>query len=354
MADIPQSMSPQSREHTSNVERFSAALVYAGLEEVRNNDTHTLLRAAAAGEPIGRPPCDPAGARLIGIISTSPDLPQSQHPFWGPVLSGVKDVLYAARCDLIIPANAPVSVDRSDPCALERCVRLGVRGLILMGIGRGDVDYKLVLDSGLPAVFVDADALGERIGYVVSDNVEAVAGAVRHLANLGRKRIATITGLLETRPGLDRLLGYRAGLARFGLAEREEYTVEGDFYQRSGYEQTQRLLALAEPPDAIVAASDMTAVGAMLAIEHSGLSVPEDIAVVGFDDAPFASHLRPALTTVRQDALGLGEAAANAILKMLDEPESPPPAILLDTKLIVRESCGIEVSRAANRSHLAS
>jgi LacI family transcriptional regulator len=108
------------------------------------------------------------------------------------------------------------------------------------------------------------------------------------------------------------------------------------------------LLALSKPPDAIAAASDMCAIGAVLAIEEAGLSVPEDIAVTGCDDAPFAQLLRPPLTTVRQDAFGLGRAAADGILKMLDEPDSPPPAILLPTELVVRESCGIEVRRSAS------
>jgi LacI family transcriptional regulator len=349
------SFAPRSRH--VDAERMSAAAIYASLEEVRNNDTHTMLRAEAAGEAIARPTRGSTDACLIGIISTSPDLPQSQHPFWGPVLSGVKDVLYAAHCDLLIPAHAPVSSSGSDQGALGRCLRHRVQGLILMGIGRNDPDFKLVLESHLPAVFVDADALGERVGNVISDNVEAVAAAVQHLANLGRRRIAAITGLLQTRPGSERLLGYRSGLVRLGLEEREEYIVEGDFYQRSGYELTQRLLALPEPPDAIVAASDMMAIGAILAIEHGGLRVPEDIAVVGFDDAPFAAQMRPSLTTVRQNALGLGEAAANAILGILDKPDSPPPAIVLETELVVRESCGIELLRqredAARRTAVA-
>ena len=85
--------------------------------------------------------------------------------------------------------------------------------------------------------------------------------------------------------------------------------VEGDYYQGSGYEKTKQLLALPEPPDAIVAASDMAAVGAIVAIEEAGLRVPEDIAIVGYDDSPFAAAMWPALTTIRQDALGLGMAA---------------------------------------------
>src|SRR5450759_2815323 len=105
-------------------------------------------------------------------------------------------------------------------------------------------------------------------------------------------------GLMLTRPAIDRLLGYRSELDRLGLEQRPEYVVESDFTPASGYEQMKRLLALPEPPDAVAAVSDLTAVGAIVAIEEIGLRVPEDIAVVGFGDSPFAPVMRPALTTV--------------------------------------------------------
>lgn len=327
--------------------RLSAKAIFAGLDEDRSKDGHILRHSPEMTGPGEVPPARRNEPWLIGVVSTTPDLPQSLHPFFGPVLAGVKTDVYAAHCDILIPAHAPLSSDGADPYAIARCHSHGVHGLIVMGIGGGDADYELVVESGLPAVFVDFDVIGERIGYVMSNNFDGMASALAHLHKLGCRRIATITGQMKTRPGIDRLLGYRSGLARLGLEEREEYVVEGDFYHHSGYEQMQRLLALPEPPDAVAAASDMSAIGAVLAIEEAGLRVPEDIAVTGFDDAPFAQLLRPALTTVRQDAFGLGRAAAEGILKMLDEPDSPPPAVLLPTELVVRESCGIEVPRSA-------
>ena len=148
---------------------------------------------------------------------------------------------------------------------------------------------------------------------------------------------------MPTLPATDRLFGYRSELSRLGLDQRPEYVVEGDYYHGTGYQRTKQLLALPEPPDAIVAASDMMAAGAIVAIEETGLRVPDDIAVVGFDDAPFASAMKPALTTVRQNALGLGMAAADSVLAMLDNPDDPPPVVIFPTELVVRESCGIDL-----------
>jgi len=167
-----------------------------------------------------------------------------------------------------------------------------------------------------------------------------MAGIVNHLYETGRRRIAHISGHYETRPGTDRLFGYRSALKRLGLPAPAEYVVEGDFFHDSGYDAAKLLLTLPEPPDAIACASDSMAVGAMAAIEQAGLRVPEDIAVTGFDDAEYAATVIPALTTMRQDALGMGTAAGEAILRMLDNPDSSPPVVLIETELVVRESSG--------------
>ena len=174
----------------------------------------------------------------------------------------------------------------------------------------------------------------------MSENREGAALAVRHLHELGHERIATITGALATRPGADRLDGFREELAALGLEPREEYVVEGDYYDESGYQGTRRLLELDEPPTAIFAASDLMAAGALRAANELGARVPEDLAIVGFDDIGLASLIQPALTTVRQDMHALGEAAANGLARMIENPESPPARELVPTRLVVRASSG--------------
>jgi LacI family transcriptional regulator len=174
----------------------------------------------------------------------------------------------------------------------------------------------------------------------MSDNREGARLAVRHLHELGHERIATITGALATPPGADRLEGYLGELAALGREPREDYVVEGDFYDESGYHGTRRLLELDEPPTAIFAASDLMAAGALRAGYELGVRVPEDLAIVGFDDIGLASLIQPQLTTVRQDMHALGEAAANGLARMIDDPDSPPARELVPTRLVVRASSG--------------
>src|SRR5262249_4391496 len=154
------------------------------------------------------------------------------------------------------------------------------------------------------------DLVGPRTGYVMSDNVAGAAVAVKHLFDLGHRRIALIGGPTETRPGADRLLGYRKKLDGLGLEYNPSYVQVGDFYPASGEAAMNALLDLPEAPTAVFAASDLMAVGAVAAVRQRGLRVPEDIALVGFDDVQIASLGQPPLTTIRQDKVGLGVRAA--------------------------------------------
>jgi|BarGraIncu01121A_1022015.scaffolds.fasta_scaffold06382_2 LacI family transcriptional regulator len=282
-----------------------------------------------------------AGRYLVGLVTAMYEVAELDHPFFGPVFRGLRGRLVAGGCDLILCGNRPARPD--DPlraAALERTIERGADALIVWGTGRDDPEVEPILKSEVPAVFIDMDPIGKRAGYVMSDNVGAMAQVVRHVYETGRRRIAHISGLQNTRPGPDRLLGYRSELARLGLPTPPTYVEQGDYYQRSAREACTRLLDLPEPPDAITCASDVMAIAAMVAIEEAGLHVPEDIAVTGFDDADFAASVKPSLTTVRQDAAGLGTAAAEAILRMLEHPDAPPPTLVLPGELIIRESSG--------------
>ena len=180
------------------------------------------------------------------------------------------------------------------------------------------------------------------MGYVTSDNVAGARLAVRHLHGLGHRRIATVSGPPRLPPAGDRLRGYRDELAALGLAERVDDVREGDFYAESGYREGLVLLGADERPTAVFAASDMMALGVIRAARELGLSVPGDVAVVGFDDAPLAAHADPPLTTVKQDKFGIGAAAATALVGMIESEEAPPPALVLPVELVVRRSCGAQ------------
>jgi len=282
----------------------------------------------------------PKYPRVIGAAITTGLQSDLRHPFFAEVLEGVNERAVASSFDLLL-FSGHVSEDFSAEYSyVARCHRHNVEGVILMGFSRTDPELLHLLAEEIPTVAIDLDLVGARATYVTSDNVEAAATVVQYLNALGYTRIAQISGIMDSRPGIDRVLGYRSGLERAQLPFRKEYLVEGDFYEPTGYTGMERLLALDEPPEAVFCASDMMALGAIRAIHAAGLRVPEDIAIVGFDDAAFASMMVPALTTIRQDKPGLGAAACEALMRIIDKSSDQPPVVILSADLVVRESCG--------------
>jgi LacI family transcriptional regulator len=278
-------------------------------------------------------------SHVVGIVlETGAGHPDLLHPFFQEVLVGLKRGAGARGYDLLLFASeAPGFGFGGRQSYLRRCEHHGVDGVVVWGVDAEDPDVKLLAAAGMPCIAVDAELGGPRSGFVTSENREGAAAAVRHLHALGHERIATVSGPLSTMPGADRLEGYRAELERLGLEVREEYMLEGDFYDESGRAATQRLLALDEPPTAIFAASDLMAAGALRAANELGVRVPDDVAVVGFDDMDFARDTEPPLTTVRQPITDLGRMAARQVLRMAGN-EQIEPVLLLPTELVKRES----------------
>ena len=281
-------------------------------------------------------------SQLLGVVLfTGYEHPDIGHPFFQEVLVGLKRGIGTVGYDVLLFATEqPDSSDGRPHSYLRRARHHHVDGLVLMGVERRDPEVEKLLESEIPLVGVDLDIVGEHASYVSSDNVGGARLAVRHLHSRGHTRIATIAGPQETKPGADRLLGYRAELQTLGLEIRPGYEQIGDFYSESGESAMGALLASPEPPTAVFAAADMMAIGAMRAVQAAGLRVPADVAVVGFDDIEIAPLLNPALTTIRQDKVGLGLAASRAIVEQIENPDVTPPVLTLPVELIVRGSCG--------------
>jgi DNA-binding LacI/PurR family transcriptional regulator len=281
---------------------------------------------------------DEPAFRSIAVVFTHWTIADDDHDFFGPLVRGIRNRASTIGCDLTL--CAPSRDHWLEEAAVERIVQHGADGIIVLGGSDGNPDVLSNRFAGLATVFVEFDSVGTRSAHVSIDNEEAFAEAVVHLAGTDHRRIATITGQLDMRVTAERLAAYRAVLARFGYPVRPGYVQTGDFRLQSGYDAMQRLLALDEPPDAVAAASDAMAVGAIRAIEDAGLSCPDDVAVTGFDDASYAAHMRPALTTVRQPAAEMGRAAVEALVAMLADPTMEPPRVQMQAELVVRESCG--------------
>lgn len=178
----------------------------------------------------------------------------------------------------------------------------------------------------------------EEVSYVTVDNVQAAQNAVSHLINQGRRRIGIITGDMDNADGLDRFQGYKNALLQAHLPFDATLVMEGHFTQRSGYLGMKALLE--RNVDAVFASSDLTAVGALQAIQEAGLHVPKDISLVGFDDLPHSQQTLPQLTTVRHPIQRKGAHAATVLLDLIEGVIEGPQQILLPTQLVIRESCG--------------
>jgi len=279
-------------------------------------------------------------SHVIGVfLETGEGHPDLQHPFFHEVLVGLKNSIGAGGYDLLLFASEHPGNGYGSHTYLKRARHHDVEGAALMGTDPENPEVRRLVRSELPTVGVDVELDGPATTFVMSDNNDGAAKAVRYLHSLGHRRIATITGQLETKPGVDRLKGYRQALQATGLAYRDEYVAYGDFYVESGRRAMADLLSLDEPPTAVFAASDMMALGAIRAAGDAGLNVPADISVIGFDDIQLADHMNPPLTTVRQDKAGLGVAAGTALMRLIDgEQDAVQPSTVLPVELIRRGS----------------
>ncbi len=289
-------------------------------------------------------------SQLIGVILfTGESNPDLQHPFFLEVLVGLKHSLGADGYDVLLFAHEQPGAGRGPHAYARRARHHGVDGVVVLAVDDAEEpELQKLIASGTPVVAVDLALAGSRASYVASDNLGGARLAVRHLYELGHRRIATIAGLAHTKPAADRLLGYRAELQKLGLTPQPGYEPAGDFYMESGETAMRALLALPEPPTAVFAASDMMAVGAIRAMADAGLRCPDDIAVVGFDDIQLAELVSPALTTIRQDKQALGAAAARSLVRLIDDTETAPHVSVLPVELVVRESCGTAKGVAAS------
>jgi len=196
-----------------------------------------------------------------------------------------------------------------------------------------------LIDGIMPVVVVGRPFRSDNVSFIDIDNDRASYIAVNHLIRLGHQRIGTITGPENSTVGLDRKAGYLKALTENGHNIDKSLITEGDFTEAGGYSAMQRLLPA--NPNAIFAASDVMALGAMRAVRAAGLRIPDDVAFVGFDDLPLASLPDVQLTTVRQPVIQFGIRAVEILIDQIENGIDPPRHVILDTELIVRESCGV-------------
>lgn len=251
------------------------------------------------------------------------------HSFYGDVLLGADQearkygyhVIFSAEGDLKIPNI--VLQNRID-------------GLILAGC---DIPHETILHlklQGLPLVLVDNHI--NKIDSITIDNVEGAYEAIKHLINLGHRRIAFICEWFGDLSFSERFAGYKKALAEHNIPIDENLLAEGEpRQQQTGYIAAERLLSQTIPT-AIFSANDLVAVQAMRVIREHGLRIPENISIVGFDDAEVCKHVEPPLTSVRVYRKEMGALAVRRLLDLIENPEQPSTHIRVHTELVVRSS----------------
>lgn len=235
------------------------------------------------------------------------------------------------------------STPSEERAALDLLAQKEVEGLLFLSTSDYHEDGALrAVAETLPVVTVNRAGDGDAFDRISWDNVDGIASAVRHLHDLGHRRIAFLRGPADRQGTDERFQGYRSGLTACGLDYLPEYVATGDY--TAGPEEwwagAKQVLDVRPAPTAVIASDDSVAAVVIRTVRSRGLQVPDDVAVVGVDDQPFAAWLSPALTTVRLPILDAGQQAISLLLDRLRNPSRDVAHLTLPVTLVVRESCG--------------
>jgi LacI family transcriptional regulator len=299
-------------------------------------------------------------SRLIGML-----VPSFTWPNIPDLMRGIAEVIEQTPYELVLYSINETNTAQNRDEVINRIFATRLTAGLLAIFPGQPVSQSItrLYNQGFPVAVID-DQVMQTIPWVSADNLTGAYLAVRHLVQLGHRRIAHIQGPAEYLVSQDRYNGYYRALLEGGIFPDPELVLQGDFMPLSGRACAERLFNLPpeKRPTAIFAATDQMAYGVLSAAEACGLSIPQDIALVGFDDDESSVHIRPPLTTVRQPSYEMGQRGIELLLSMLRSAhererestegaprESTPARIVLPTHLVIRASCGANYSIPATR-----
>jgi DNA-binding LacI/PurR family transcriptional regulator len=299
----------------------------------------TVDKILAAADELGWRPSNRARslsvskAFALGLVVTRDPAVLSSDPFFPAFIAGVESVLVTRGQALVLQ----VAADGSEADGYRRLTQDGrVDGVFLSDLRHDDPRIDLLIELGLPAVTLNRPDKDSPFPAVMLDDRPGTSAVVQHLVELGHTRIAHVAGPSEFVHATARATVFAETLAAAGL---EPVAVEtGDFTAAGGIEATRRLLALPDPPTAIVYANDRMAIAGLGAAQAAGLIVPDDLSIAGFDDSELAEYVHPSLTTVRADPFRFGAAAARTLNRVVDGETGVPDVELPPAELVVRRS----------------
>jgi LacI family transcriptional regulator len=263
----------------------------------------------------------------LGVV-----LPDLYGEFFSELMRGIDQVARGHGMHLLVSSYHGHRDEQGDAM---RTMRGRVDGLLVMSPYAASPVVSDDVAPGLPVVLINSQDPGEGALSLGIANYEGTRAMMAHLISSGHRRIAFIAGPEDNFDAYQRLRGYQDAMAELGV---QEWVLPGAFDEASGHRAGRALLESGDRPDAVFAANDMMALGCLFAFSQSGVRVPEQVAIAGFDDIPLAGFVYPGLTTMRVDISGLGAAAARMLLARLGKQEPLPTPAPLVPQLVVRES----------------
>ncbi len=340
MTDIrrPRTSAPTIRQvaAAAGVSRATASRVINGGHLV---SPQTKAAVEAAIDQLGFTP-NPVARSLatrrtgsVALVVPEPNTRLLTDPFFGNIINGLSLALEEGDLQMVLL----IARDGTGTRRASRYLTTGhVDGAVVASHHRDDALNGELVASGLPSVFIGRPLDVEHAHYVDIDNVLGARLATEHLLGLGRTKVATIAGPADMTAGIDRLLGWRQALESAGLPT--DAVVRGDFTTLGGADAAERLLAEHPDADAIFCASDIMAASALTVLRAHGRRVPQDVAVMGFDDLEVAESTRPPLSTVAQPVREMAIRAGRMLIDLLAHPEKDPEPVMLSARVVLRES----------------
>jgi DNA-binding LacI/PurR family transcriptional regulator len=305
----------------STVNPRTAKRVWAAIEKL-NYFPNSQARALVSGR-----------SRLLGLIVSD-----ITNPFFPELIQGFEDIAVKHGYEIL------VSSTNHDPHRTSLCIRRMLErraeGVAVLTFGVEKLLLEQLAVRKVPLVFVDVGQEGPGISLLQVDYRHGVRQGVQHLAALGHRDIAFISGPRALHSAQSRLVAFTSALDECGIKANPAWVMEGDHTMEGGIKAMHRLLQSKRPPTAIMCSNDLTAIGVLHKLYRTGLRVPDDLSVIGFDDIQIAQVMIPPLTTIQMSCFELARAAVTALRAHVEEDGEPKRSYKIDTHLVVRESTG--------------
>jgi len=280
-------------------------------------------------------------SKTLGLVITT-----IANPFYTELAQGIEATSRKLGYSIILCSTQ--SDLETEKLYIEMLRSKGVDGIIFTSAHMGDPNIVELAEEGFPIMLVNRKTyhplVKEKVDYVGIDNIQGGFLAVEHLIRLGHQRIGIIGGSSESSVGFERLEGGKRALEVYGLSQIDDYFLEGDFLKESGYRGGMKFIKMADPPTAIFATNDYMALGAYQAVGEEGLKVPEEMAIVGFNDIEFTAMKGVELTTIGQKKYEMGALSVETLVEKIEGRKlGPSREIILKPELIIRKTCGFHL-----------